>query len=315
MVGRADAELGARAMPLAGLKSPIPRAWLRQGTWGADGRRRMRGCKKTSTVRAMTGHCLLCLLAACAGAGADALRRPAIPMAARLSAEKVGDVETGSYSAGDNIAFSLESYGDKYLLRFDGNPGSLCAAGRPGGAGRAGAANMTPAPPRLRVSVWGGMTLYTDEAPGGLPATRTGDFAAPRAPAVSARRSGTPPCAMRPAIWPIPSMCSLRFTAVPSAAMRRAPQAFDALTNIDGRHRAHRRQPGRPRTPSPSGFRAVKLAEGDKPACRCRAGPCRWRSCRDAFGAPPDGLRQRAIAVALGKFLSVPELRTDSGAG
>ena len=57
-------------------------------------------------------------------------------MSARLSAEKVGDVETGSYSAGDKLDFTLEPYGDKYLLRFADRAGKLCAERGAGDAGR-----------------------------------------------------------------------------------------------------------------------------------------------------------------------------------
>src|SRR5580704_11153031 len=101
-------------------------------------------------------------------------------MSARLSAEKVGDVETGSYSAGDNLNFSLDSYGDKYLLRFADSPESyVLSVERIFLGGRI--LRYDTGVTALRVSVWGGMTLYTAGAPGGLPATKTSDdLAAPR---------------------------------------------------------------------------------------------------------------------------------------
>ena len=43
-------------------------------------------------------------------------------MSQKLSAARVGDVEPGTYVAGDQVRFSLDPYGDKYLLRFDGDP-------------------------------------------------------------------------------------------------------------------------------------------------------------------------------------------------
>ena len=49
--------------------------------------------------------------------------------ATRLSAEAVGGVEPGSYSAGDTLTFSIEPYGDKFLLRFDGNPEAFVLTG------------------------------------------------------------------------------------------------------------------------------------------------------------------------------------------
>lgn len=104
------------------------------------------------------------------------------PMSARLSAEKVGDVETGSFSTGDNnLSFSLQPYGDRYLLRFADSPEEyVLSVERVLLGGRILRYDTGAA--ALRVSVWGGMTLYTEGAPGGLPATRVGDDAAiPRA--------------------------------------------------------------------------------------------------------------------------------------
>jgi hypothetical protein len=99
-------------------------------------------------------------------------------MSARLSAEKVGDVETGSFSTGDNnLAFSLQPYGDRYLLRFTDSPEDyVLTVERVLLGGRI--LRYDTGVTALRVSVWGGMTLYTESAPGGLPATRVGDDAA-----------------------------------------------------------------------------------------------------------------------------------------
>ena len=107
------------------------------------------------------------------------------PMNARLSAEKVGDVETGTFTAGDqNAAFSLEPYGDRYLLRFSDSPENyVLTVERVLLGGRI--LRYDTGVTALRISVWGGMTLYTAEAPGGLPATRVGDDIAIPRPVVS----------------------------------------------------------------------------------------------------------------------------------
>jgi hypothetical protein len=107
---------------------------------------------------------------------------PRDPMRARLSAEKVGDVEIGTFTAGDNLDFTLTPYGDKYLLRFADSPERyVLTVERIFLGGRV--LHYDTGVTALRVSIWGGMTLYTASAPNGLPATRTGDDnAMPRAP-------------------------------------------------------------------------------------------------------------------------------------
>ena len=123
-------------------------------------------------------------------AGAPALAQPRLaqnndPMAARLSADKAADVETGAYQAGDKIDFTLDRLGDKYLLRFAGTPETFAlSVDRVILGGRV--LKYDTGATALRISVWGGMTLYTDTEPGGLPATRTGDLTGPARAAVSA---------------------------------------------------------------------------------------------------------------------------------
>ena len=106
-------------------------------------------------------------------------------MTARLSADKMGDIEAGSYTAGDDVAFSLDTLrDDKYLLRFANNPEEfILSADRVALGGRD--LKYDSGVTALRVTVWGGMTLYTDTAPGGLPATRIGDLPTSPRPAVS----------------------------------------------------------------------------------------------------------------------------------
>ena len=53
---------------------------------------------------------------------------PGVPpgMASRLTAERIGPVQPGLYSAGDDGSFVLEPYGtDHYLLRFAGGEESF----------------------------------------------------------------------------------------------------------------------------------------------------------------------------------------------
>ena len=98
-------------------------------------------------------------------------------MSSRLSREQVGDVQPGTYAAG-RISFTLDTYGDKYLMRFAGDPEVyvLYADHAPLG-GRA--LKFDSGTIAIRVAGWGGLTLYTDTAPGGVPAERTGDTLPP----------------------------------------------------------------------------------------------------------------------------------------
>jgi hypothetical protein len=102
----------------------------------------------------------------------------------RLSLERIGQIKPGTYLAGDNVRFSLVSNGDNYLLRFDNNPevfvlytGHVSLGGR--------VLKYDSGETVLQVAGWGGMTLYTDSAPNGLPAVRTGDATTPTPPNVS----------------------------------------------------------------------------------------------------------------------------------
>ncbi|HWA88486.1 MAG TPA: DUF4908 domain-containing protein [Rhizomicrobium sp.] len=98
-------------------------------------------------------------------------------MSTRLSREQVGDVQTGTYTAG-RITFTLDSYGDKYLIRFAGDPEIyVLYADRVPLGGRA--LKYDSGAVVIRVAGWGGMTLYTDTAAGGVPAERTGDTLPP----------------------------------------------------------------------------------------------------------------------------------------
>lgn len=98
-------------------------------------------------------------------------------MSTRLSRERVGDIVAGSYAAG-SLDFTLDHYQDKYILRFAGDPEVyvLYADHAPLG-GRA--LKYDSGATAIRVAGWGGMTLYTDTAPGGVPAERTGDTLPP----------------------------------------------------------------------------------------------------------------------------------------
>ena len=102
----------------------------------------------------------------------------------RLSAWRLGAVDAGTYLAGDAVKFSITPAGDAFLLRFDGNPEVFVlysAHASMGGRELKYDSGETA----LQVAGWGGMTLYTDSAPNGLPTARTGDAVPPSLPNVS----------------------------------------------------------------------------------------------------------------------------------
>lgn len=99
----------------------------------------------------------------------------------RMTAQRLGEVEPGTYLAADTVRFSLAQDGDNFLLRFDGNPEVFVLyAAHASLGGRE--LKYDSGETALQVAGWGGMTLYTDAAPNGLPAVRTGD-AVPPSPA------------------------------------------------------------------------------------------------------------------------------------
>jgi hypothetical protein len=135
-------------------------AWAR--TSGATGY--MRAMPRIGTAL------LLCLLFAAPVRAQD-------QMTARLSQDSVGDVEPGTYTAG-NVTFTLDAYSNKFLLRFAGDPEIyVLYADRASLGGRA--LKFDSGAMVLRVAGWGGMTLYTDASPGGVPAAPTGDSLPP----------------------------------------------------------------------------------------------------------------------------------------
>ncbi len=94
----------------------------------------------------------------------------------RLNSDRVGYVEPGSYTAGDNVEFSLYAAGSNYLLRLaDGPEIFVLYQDRAALGGRV--LKFDSGETALRVAGWGGVTVYTYSAPQGLPAERTGDTA------------------------------------------------------------------------------------------------------------------------------------------
>jgi hypothetical protein len=102
----------------------------------------------------------------------------------RLSIDRLAFVQPGTYLAGDSVAFELVDVGGNYLLRFRGAPEVFVLYADHGSLGGR-ILKFDSGETALNIAGWGGMTLYTDQAPQGLPAVRTGDALAPQPPNVS----------------------------------------------------------------------------------------------------------------------------------
>jgi hypothetical protein len=252
----------------------------------------------------MRSICVLLLLAAL-GLPARAEDAGDNPMNARLSAEKAGDVEAGIYNAGDKLNFTLGPYGDRYLLRFTDSPEYyVLTVERVILGGRI--LRYDTGVIAIRVSVWGGMTLYTIETPGGLPATKIGEETAPPAPTVSHDDLAD---AMRDeeSHLAYTQQLHLRFAADPAVLngsddSRRL--AFDALVSAEAGVERLLASPGG-RLALTRRFDSVRLVQSDKPGINMSG-----KTLLVSF-APTAGVAghpsSREVALQLGKMLQIAE--------
>ena len=254
----------------------------------------------------MSAHAISILLGlTLLGASGAVAQEPADPMAARLSAERVSDVAVGDYSAADDINFTILPYGDKYLLRFDDSPENFVLySDRVALGGRE--LKYDTGVLALKISVWGGVTLYTQDAPGGLPATRTGDPTAPPRLAVSV---GNLNAALGDEENHLAYVQHLKLHFSADAAILKDNEdvrayAFDTLVNSEmGIERVVASPAGR--AAFISRFDTVRIVEGDKPTIAI-SGHTLLVSFVPTAGAAGRA-SSRAIAFALGKMLSLQE--------
>jgi hypothetical protein len=268
---------------------------------------RVRGKRtKTMSARAISILLGLVLLApALLGASGAMAQEPSDPMAARLSAERVSDVAVGDYTAADDVNFTILPFGgDKYLLRFDDSPENfVLSSDRVALGGRE--LRYDTGVLALKISVWGGVTLYTQDAPG-VPATRTGDALAPPKFAVSSNNLAA---ALSDEENHIAYAQKLKLHFSADAAILKDSDdvrayAFDALVNSAlGIERLLAAPAGR--AAFAKRFDQVRIVEGDK-ATIAISGRTLLVSFVPSAGANGRA-SSRAITLALGKILSVPE--------
>ena len=246
------------------------------------------------------------LLAATSAVLAQPDAAPGVPpgMASRLAAERIGIVEPGVYISGDT-SFVLEPYGaGKYLLRFLGGNERFVLTGERGSLGTRFLKYDTGAT-ALRVSVWGGLTVYTQAAPGGMPATRQGD-----APQQGVAMVSAPELIVafndETSHMNYVQRISVKFSADPAVLQADAEtrgRAFDALTNAaQGIERFLASLPVA-RSLFARRINAVKVAEGGKPTLTIAG-----QTLLVSF-VPGEGHEGHASSLAiqqeLGKLLSV----------
>jgi hypothetical protein len=211
---------------------------------------------------------LALLLASASLAWAQPDAPPGTPpgMASRLAAERVGAVQPGLYSAGDSGSFILAPYGARYLLRFSGRAENFVLTVDRASLG-AKLLKYDTGTTALRVSVWGGLTLYTQDAPQGLPATYQGDTPQTGPLAISSGELQTAFGDETSHITYIENI-TLKFSADPAVLAADAEtrgRAFDALTNAAlGIERFLAASPPA-RQVLAKRINSVKVAEGGKP--------------------------------------------------
>jgi len=188
-------------------------------------------------------------------------------MASRLAAERVSAVQSGLYSTDGKDSFTLQPYGrGKYLLRFTGGNEQFVLTVERGSLGTKWLKYDTGAT-ALRVSVWGGLTLYTRDNPGGVPANRQDDAPPPGVLSVSAAEFQT---ALNDETSHLAyaQKVPLKFSADP-AVLAATPEirgrAFDALVNAAQGIERFVAQSSSARQSLMKRVNQVKLAEGGKP--------------------------------------------------
>jgi len=130
-------------------------------------------------------RCALFFLAmVLASAPLSTLPARAQSMLDRLSQDELGSIEPGTYLAGDSLTFTLDQEDKHLLLRFAGVPEVFVLYSDPGDMGGR-ILKYDSGETALRVTGYGGITIYTDAAPDGLPAARTGDSLPPALPQIS----------------------------------------------------------------------------------------------------------------------------------
>jgi hypothetical protein len=209
------------------------------------------------------------LLAIASPAWAQPDAGPGVPpgMASRLASERVGPVQSGVYNAGESGSFAIQSYGaNRYLLRFTGHSENFVLTVERASLG-AKVLKYDTGTTALRVSVWGGITLYTQASPQGVPATLLGPTQSLDEPEITAGELQTAINDESSHIGYVQNIV-LKFSADP-AVLSSDPEtrgrAFDALTNAAVGIERYLAATPLGRQLLTKRVNSVKVAEGGKP--------------------------------------------------
>jgi len=251
-----------------------------------------------------SGFAILCLIFL-VGAGAVARAQ----MNDRLQSEHYGSIPIGEYQAGDNLHFSLvrdenATYSNVYLLHIAGQPEVYVLYADFGTLGGQ-VLKYDSGAIAIQITGWGGMTIYTDDQPQGIAASRSGEATAPSPAPVSLSQ-------MQSAAEDESSHLAysrglhLSFAADWNVLASDAPQralAFDAMENAARGIDRFSANPAA-RNVFLQRVSAVHMTASDKPVIRLDG-----HTLIVTFN-PRQGYQgrasSRAISFALGKLFSVP---------
>jgi hypothetical protein len=104
-------------------------------------------------------------------------------MNGRLQQQHFGDIAPGTYDAG-SLRFMLDRYQNEYLMHIAGQPEVFVLYADYGSLGGQ-VLKYDSGSIAIQVAGWGGMTIYTDDHPDGLPASRVGDSIPPVLPQIT----------------------------------------------------------------------------------------------------------------------------------
>lgn len=238
---------------------------------------------------------LFCALLACVSitqAGAGTFDR----------APRFSDINSGTYQAGDR-RFTLDRYQNTFLMRFAGQPEIFVLYADYGSMG-ARVMKYDSGVVAIQVAGWGGMTLYTDDHPEGLPTALVGESSTPVLPAISLQQFQTTADDETNHLGYVRGL-KIGFSADPQAVNDNALRAL-AFDTMENAARGIDRFTANPAARAAFGQRisAVRIAVADKPYIKIidRTLIVTFNPKTGYFGRASS----RAISFALGKVFGIP---------
>ncbi len=219
------------------------------------------------------------------------------PAAARFS-----DIQSGTYQAG-NKRFTLDRYQNAFLMRFAGQPEIFVLYANFGSMGGR-VLQYDSGAIAIQITGWGGMTIYTDDHPEGLPTARVGDSTPPVLPAISMQQMQSAADDESAHLSYVRGL-KISFFADPNTVQDNATRAL-AFDTMENAARGIDRFTANPAARNAFGQRvtAVRLKISEKPYIKItnRVLIVTFNPRTGFFGRASS----RAIAFALGKLFGIP---------